>query len=100
MFIVNVSIKVNEISKERLAELLENHRAWFTRHFEQGNFLLLGPYLDWEGSGIVLAQAQSRDALEKMLAEDVFYANGLADYMVHEFKAAMIAENLRDFRES
>ena len=43
MYIVNVTIKIHEIDKERLAGLLERHSAWFTGHFQQGDFLLLGP---------------------------------------------------------
>ena len=99
MYIVNVTIRIHEIEKERLAGLLERHSAWFTGHFQQGDFLLLGPYLDWEGSGIILAQAENRAALEKILSGDAFYAEHLAEYQVHEFKAAKIAAQLKDYQD-
>ena len=67
------------------------------KHFQEGNFLIVGPYKDWAASGIMLAQAESREALEEILKEDVYYADKLALYNVHEFIPAKIAKNICEF---
>lgn len=52
------------------------------------------PYTDQEMAGIMLSGLENREALEAVLKEDVYYADGMADYEVHAFKAGKIA---RDF---
>ena len=47
-----------------------------------------------EGAGIMIAQAESREALEAILRGDVFYADNMARYEVHEFRAAMVADGI------
>ncbi|MFZ7173311.1 hypothetical protein ACLSYX_00455 [[Pasteurella] aerogenes] len=46
---------------------------------------------------MIIAQTESREQLESILAEDVYYPN-LADYQIREFKAAMVAENIQQFQ--
>ena len=43
-------------------------------------------------------RTESRAALDKILAEDAFYADELATYIVHEFKAAKIAANIGEYQ--
>lgn len=83
---------------EQADAMFNQHRAWFAKNFQQGNFLLLGPYQDKEHAGVIIAQAESREALDKVLSEDVYYPLDLATYEVHEFKAAMVAENIKEFQ--
>ena len=42
----------------------------------------------------MIAQAESREALEAILRGDVFYADNMAHYEVHEFRAAMVADGI------
>jgi uncharacterized protein YciI len=98
MYIINISLKVDKVPTEQADAMFEQHRAWFAKNFQQGNFLMLGPYQDKEHAGVIIAQAESREALEKVLLEDVYYPLDLADYEVHEFKVAMVAENMREFQ--
>lgn len=60
-------------------------------------FFVTRPYLDKERAGVIIAQTESREQLESILAEDVYYPN-LADYQIREFKAAMVAENIQQFQ--
>ncbi|MBY6286971.1 hypothetical protein K6121_11550 [Neisseria subflava] len=46
---------------------------------------------------MVLAQAESREALDKILAEDAYYPDG-AEYAVSEYQANLIADNITDYR--
>lgn len=97
MYLVNITIKQDKISKEKEDELLTKHREWFAKYFKEGKFLLLGPYLDKQASGIIIAYEENRDKLEKILSEDIYYS-GLADYEVREFKANMVSDKLTDFQ--
>ena len=97
MFIINETVLTEKIAAEKQEKLFAEHRAWFMKHFQEGNFLIVGPYKDWAASGIMLAQAESREALEEILKEDVYYDDKLALYDVHEFIPAKIAKNICEF---
>lgn len=97
MFIINETVLTEKIAAEKQEKLFAEHRAWFMKHFQEGNSLIVGPYKDWAASGIMLAQAESREALEEILKEDVYYADKLALYDVHEFIPAKIAKNICEF---
>ena len=97
MFIINETVLTEKIAAEKQEKLFAEHRAWFMKHFQEGNFLIVGPYKDWAASGIMLVQAESREALEEILKEDVYYADKLALYDVHEFIPAKIAKNICEF---
>lgn len=94
MFLINETLNPEKIPQGKEEEFFQQHVAWFTHHFEQGNFLLVGPYTDQEMAGIMLSGLEKREALEAVLKEDVYYADGMADYEVHAFKSGKIA---RDF---
>ena len=97
MFIINETVLTEKIAAEKQEKLFAEHRAWFMKHFQEGNFLIVGPYKDWAASGIMLVQAESREALEEILKEDVYFADKLALYDVHEFIPAKIAKNICEF---
>lgn len=97
MFIINQTLNPEKIPAGKGDELFKQHIAWFTRHFEQGDFLLVGPYTDMKMAGIMLSGLESREALEDVLKEDVYYADGLANYEVHSFKAGKIAKDFASY---
>lgn len=92
MFIINQTLKPEKIPAGKGEELFKSHVEWFTRHFEQGDFLLVGPYTDKEMAGIMITAAETREAVEDILRDDVYYADGIADYEVRAFKAGRIAK--------
>lgn len=99
MFIVHIALNKpdGDADAALAAARFDQHRQWFTTYFQQGHFLLLGPYLDLADAGVIVAVAENRAALEQMLAQDVYYPLGLATYDVHEFRAAMVADNVSDY---
>ena len=97
MFIINQTLKPEKIPAGKGEELFQKHIEWFTRHFEQGNFLLVGPYTDKEMAGVMICAAKTREAVEEILKEDVYYADGIADYEVRSFNAGKIAKNISEF---
>ncbi|HGO5857417.1 TPA: YciI family protein [Mannheimia haemolytica] len=88
MYIINIALKMDKIPAEQAEQMFNVHRAWFAQYFEQGNFLMLGSYLDQDYAGVIIAQTENREALDTILAEDVYFPD-LADYEVREFKDAM-----------
>ena len=61
---ITETLKADKIPAGKEEELFKQHAAWFTRHFEEGDFLLVGPYTDRKMAGIMLSPAASREALE------------------------------------
>ncbi|MCW9699656.1 MULTISPECIES: YciI family protein [unclassified Avibacterium] len=90
MFLVQISL---DPTNNVVNALLEAHRVWLKKYAETGVFLLFGPYADHKG-GVILAQVENKTALQKILAEDVFFHKKLADYQVREFTAKFIANAL------
>lgn len=99
MYIINISVNIEEVLEEQADSMFEQHRQWFTRNFEKGNFLLLGSYKDIKNAGVIISQVESHEVLEKILEDDIYYPLKLANYEVNEFKAIMVAENINGFRD-
>ncbi|MFQ1023160.1 YciI family protein [Avibacterium paragallinarum] len=85
MFLVQISLAPSDA----VNALLDGHRAWLKQYAEAGNFLLFGPYDNHKG-GLIIAKAENKEALQHILAEDVYYHNGLADYQIIAFSAKFI----------
>lgn len=92
MYIISIELDNNKIPREQADELLAEHREWFAKYFQAGNFLMLGPYLDQESAGVIIAQASDRASLDNILSEDVYFPTQMAVYTIREFKAAMVAD--------
>ncbi|QCP48114.1 hypothetical protein FAZ95_02255 [Trinickia violacea] len=90
MFVIDLTYTV---PLDRIDESLEAHRAFLTRHFDAGVLIAAGPKVPRMG-GIMLANGVDRDELEAILATDPFAIEGLARYVVTEFKATRLAPGL------
>ena len=97
MFIINEVLKKDKIPADKMDEFFKQHVEWFTHHFEEGNFVLVGPYTDQEMVGIMLSPAKTREDVENILKSDVYYAGGMAEYEVHSFTAAKISPKIMEF---
>lgn len=97
MYLIDITIQSKRVPSERAEELLNAHRNWFTEQAEKGKFLLVGPYLDKEMAGVVLAHAENREELERILSQDAYYPD-LATYDIHEFQANIISEELINYK--
>jgi uncharacterized protein YciI len=69
------------------------HVAFLKKYYASGNFLVSGRKIPRDG-GIILAVAASRDAIERIIKEDPFYAKGLADFRIIEFRASQRANDI------
>ncbi|MCB1956094.1 MAG: hypothetical protein KDG55_10475 [Rhodocyclaceae bacterium] len=68
---------------EEIERFLPEHVVFLDRHYAAGRFLLSGRKVPRTG-GVILALADSRTALERLLAEDPFQREGLARYELTE----------------
>lgn len=91
MFIVLLRFSAN---RERAGELMDGHNAWLKRGFDDGVFLLAGSLQPGPG-GMVLAQAETRDALEARVGEDPFVAEDVVSAEIVEVAPAMADERLQ-----
>ena len=96
MYFIDIKISDETSNSAEAAQLLAGHRQWFAKYVEEGNFLLLGPYKDIAHAGLIIAQARSREALDAILREDVYYPNK-ASYEIHEFTANKIHPQIGEF---
>lgn len=92
MFIISEYLNPENIPQDQAESLFQQHAEWFTKHFNLGDFVLVGPYLDIPKAGVMLSNLTSREELDAVLAEDVFAKDDMARYEVHEFKAAMVSK--------
>ena len=56
--------------------MISAHRAFLQRGYDRGDFLLSGPQVPPNG-GFLLARAESREALDRLLEQEPFVKAGL-----------------------
>lgn len=98
MFIIDITVN-SVIPPEQHEALFIQHAHWFKHHFSTGIFVVVGPYLDRERSGVIIANVDNRDDLMAILSEDAYYPD-LATYEVREFLPKMIAEHLPQLKKA
>lgn len=96
MFVVSLSYtrKLDEVDA-----LIPEHIQFLDRYYEAGVFLMSGRKVPRTG-GVILAAAESRAALDAILAQDPFYKMEVARYEVTEFVASRTATQLASFAET
>jgi uncharacterized protein YciI len=57
--------------EQRSPELIARHRAFLQEGYDQGHFLLSGPYIPPTG-GVLIARAESLEHLKALLKEEPF----------------------------
>jgi uncharacterized protein YciI len=90
MFVIELIYKVplTEIDAGMRA-----HVKFLRKYYATGNFLVSGRKIPRDG-GIILAVGDSLEQVEAIAREDPFYAKGLADFRVIEFRASQRADDL------
>lgn len=80
---------------EEVDRLLEDHKAWITRHQQAGRILMTARQVPLTG-GLILARGGSADEMWEMIAEDPFHASGAAEYDVLEFEPARVTQGMEE----
>lgn len=91
MFIISLTYKE---SFDRIDKELENHVQYLKKQYSLGNFMASGRKVPRTG-GIILSQVKDKRELEKIIEEDPFYKNDLADYDISEFIPSMTSDEFK-----
>ncbi|HJZ78659.1 MAG TPA: YciI family protein [Vicinamibacterales bacterium] len=84
------------IYKASLAEIdrqMPAHMKFLKKYYASGQFLVSGRKIPRDG-GIIVAMGDNREEIEAIAHEDPFYARGLAEVRVIQFRASQRAEDL------
>ncbi|MGS2718326.1 YciI family protein [Eionea flava] len=93
MFIVSISYRV-ELSA--VDAHIPEHVAFLEKYYASGHFIASGRKEPRTG-GVIIANAESRQVIEQILAEDPFAKAGIADYDITEFLPTKMAEGFERF---
>jgi len=81
MYILNVSYIEQPANVE---PVVAPHTAWVKKHFAEGLFLFAGPKKSGLG-GVILAKSIERPELDRIIAEDPYVTERVAEYQVLDF---------------
>jgi len=96
MFIISLTYKE---AIERIEQELENHVQFLKEQYALGNFIASGRKVPRTG-GIIMSQVKDKRELERIIHNDPFYKNELADYEITEFIPSMTSEELKFILEN
>ncbi|MEI7611730.1 MAG: YciI family protein [Betaproteobacteria bacterium] len=75
------------------------HREFLERYYVSGHFLLSGRKEPRTG-GVILAKAESRAEVERIVQNDPFHREHIAEYEIVEFVPSMAATQLAHLKVS
>ncbi|ROT10253.1 GTP cyclohydrolase [Muribaculaceae bacterium Isolate-104 (HZI)] len=73
---------------EEVDRHLQAHRDYLAEHYAAGDFIASGPQTPRTG-GVIMIKAESRAAVDSIIAQDPFHINSIADYQIVEFTPTM-----------
>ena len=90
MFIANLKYKksIKEVNK-----VLEAHLEYLEKYFEKGKFICTGKKSFPELGGVILFDSNNLEEAKKILYEDPFYVEEIADYEIIEFQPIKFSQN-------
>ena len=91
MFIANLKYKK---SIEEVNKVLEAHLEYLDKYFEKGKFICTGKKSFPELGGVILFNSNNLEEAKKILHEDPFYIEEIADYEIIEFQPVKFSQNL------
>lgn len=89
-------ISLNYIAPlEELDQYMEAHVKYLKKYYAADVFIMSGRKVPRTG-GVIIAQADSKEILEKIIAEDPFHQHKLAEFEITEFLASISHPALKD----
>ena len=73
---------------EEVDRHLQAHRDYLAEHYAAGDFIASGPQTPRTG-GVIMIKAESRAAVDSIIAQDPLHINSIADYQIVEFTPTM-----------
>ena len=86
MFIANLKYKK---SMEEVNKALEAYLEYLDKYFEKGKFICTGKKNFPELGGVILFNSNNLEEAKKILYEDPFYIEEIADYEIIEFQSVL-----------
>src|ERR1700687_2101905 len=77
---------------EQVDAVLAPHRAYLQSNCDAGRFVMAGRRVPRTG-GLILARAESKEEVQRLLAEDPFSKAGVAQYEIIEFVPTICASD-------
>ena len=90
MFIANLKYKK---SMEEVNKVLEAHLEYLDKYFEKEKFICTGKKSFPELGGVILFNSNNLEEAKKILYEDPFYIEEIADYEIIEFQPVKFSQN-------
>ncbi|WP_031479463.1 YciI family protein [Maridesulfovibrio frigidus] len=84
---------------EDVDKCMDEHIEFLKKQYDAGIFVMSGRKVPRTG-GIILARNVSLEELSKIISEDPFHKNGVAEYEVTQFLPTMIIEELAGLKEN
>lgn len=91
MFIIDLKYIV---PLEQLDEHMAEHVKYLNKYYKADVFIVSGRKVPRTG-GIILAQADSKEILERIIANDPFHKHKLAKFTITEFNASQSHPDLK-----
>lgn len=83
-------------SLEKVDEYLDEHKLYLDKNYTLGNFIFSGRRNPRIG-GVILINQTSKDQVMKIIKEDPFYSNDIADYELIEFTPSKYDKQFASF---
>ncbi|GAB2984749.1 YciI family protein [Mucilaginibacter puniceus] len=93
MFIIDLTYIV---PLEELDQHMADHVKYLRKYYKKNIFVASGRKVPRTG-GIILALAESKEAVEKIIKEDPFYQHELAKFTITEFLTSQYHPELKEF---
>ena len=93
MFIIDLTYIV---PLEELDQHMADHVKYLRKYYKKDVFVASGRKVPRSG-GIILAMANSKEAIEKIIKEDPFYKHELAEFTITEFLTSQYHPELKEF---
>lgn len=92
MFVVDLNYTA---SLEKIDAIMGDHMKFLRKYYKLNAFIASGRKVPRTG-GIILVLAKSVEDVEKIINEDPFIINKLAEYKITEFKTSQVHPSLTD----
>lgn len=93
MFVIDLNYIVG---LEELDEHMAEHVKYLRKYYQKNIFVASGRKVPRTG-GIILALADSKESVKKIIEEDPFYKHELAEFTVTEFLTSQYHPDLKEF---
>jgi uncharacterized protein YciI len=95
MFVIELTYKVG---LDKVDEYLEEHVVYLKKQYANNVFIASGKKVPRTG-GIIFSKLKNKEELLRILDEDPFKVNNLADYRIIEFIPSMTSKEFEMLKE-